>query len=369
MVPQTIVELFLQAVTAHNKPDALLVRREGSYHSISSSELLEKVKQLAAALVDLGIAKGDRVALLSENRPEWTISDMAILSVGAVNVPFYPSLPATQVESQILDAGAKVILVSNKIQHDKIIDFKDRVPGLEKVILFEGPAPVSSKCLLFEDLLKVGGKVLEKSPSLFEQRCERVRAQDLASILYTAGTTGIPKGVMLSHSNIVSNVLGCSEVLHLDESDVALSFLPLCHIFERTACYLQIYRGVTIAYAESPDTVPQNLIEVRPTVVASVPRLFEKLHARIMETIETSSPLKRSLMRWALSIGREHSRLVLSKARVSIGLGLQQRLASSLVFSKAKRKARRPSTDVYFGWGSARPGPGGVFLRRGYPHP
>jgi long-chain acyl-CoA synthetase len=338
MVPRTIVELFLQAVTTYRKKNALMVKREGAYQAIASEELLQRVKQLAAALIYLGIEKGDRVALLSENRPEWTISDLAILSVGAVNIPIYPSLPSLQIESQLVDAGTKAIVVSTRVQHDKICQVKHRVPNLEKVILIEGPVPASAGCLLFEDLLKTGIEVLEKSPSLFEERCEQIKANDLASILYTAGTTGTPKGVMLSHSNMVSNVLGCSKVLYLDESDVALSFLPLCHIFERTCCYLQIYQGVTIAYAESPETVPQNLLEVRPTLVASVPRLFEKMYARIMETIETSSPAKKGLMRWALSVGKKHGRLTLLKARISPWLSLKQKLASVLVFSKLRQK-------------------------------
>jgi len=338
MVPQTLVELFLHAVTSYKKSNALMVKRTGSYQAIASEELLEAVKQLAAALVHLGIEKGDRVALLSENRPEWTISDLAILSVGAINVPMYPNLPAVQVESQLVDAGTKAIFVSNRVQHDKICQVRGRVPSLESVILIEGPLSDSSGCLLFRDLLGTGRGSLEKNPTLFEQKCAQVKPNDLASILYTAGTTGAPKGVMLSHSNLVSNVLACSKVFHLDESDVALSFLPLCHIFERTACYLQIFRGVTIAYAESPEAVPQNLLEVKPTLVASVPRLFEKMHSRIMDTIETSSALKRHLMRWALCVGREHSLLKLSRTKVPFWLSLQKELASILVFSKLRQR-------------------------------
>src|SRR5262245_33553912 len=338
MVPRTLVELFLHAVRSYKKSNALMVKRTGSYQAITSEDLLEAVKRLAAALVHLGIEKGDRVALLSENRPEWTISDFAILSVGAINVPIYPSLPAIQVESQLVDAGTKAIIVSSKVQHDKSCQIRRRVPSLESVISIEGPSQDSSGCLSFQDLLGTGRRSLEKNPTLFEQKCAQVKPNDLASILYTAGTTGTPKGVMLSHSNLVSNVLACSKVFHLDESDVALSFLPLCHIFERTACYLQIFRGVTIAYAESPETVPQNLVEVKPTLATSVPRLFEKMHSLIMDAIETSSGLKRHLMCWALCVGRKHSRLKLSKTKVPFWLSAQKELASILVFSKLRQK-------------------------------
>jgi len=315
-----------------------MVKREGAYYPIGSDELLQSVKQLAAALVHLGIEKGDRVALLSENRAEWIISDMAILSVGAVNVPVYPTLPASQIEDQLADAGTKAILVSSEIQRSKIREIKDRVSTLEIIISIDGSELAGSDSLLFEDLLKAGADVLKRDPSLFEGQWRQVKPDDLASILYTSGTTGTPRGVMLSHRNILSNVLACSEVLALDESDVALSFLPLCHIFERTACYLQIYRGVTIAYAESPETVPLNLLEVRPTLVTSVPRLFEKMYSRIMEAIERSSRPKKKLMRWALSVGLQHSQLALSKARVPLKLEFQRRLASLLVFSKLRQK-------------------------------
>jgi long-chain acyl-CoA synthetase len=338
MVPQTLIELFLQAVATYNKRDALMVKREGSYQPISSQELLQSVQQLAAALVTLGIESGDRVALLSENRPEWTISDMAILSAGAVNVPLYPTLPASQIQTLLKDAGVKAVVVSNAVQQEKILQIKNRVPSLEKILLIETTEPQACNCLSFESLLKRGTEVLGKDPSLFSQLCQRVKPEYLASILYTSGTMGLPKGVMLSHSNMVSNVLSCSEVFQLDTSDVALSFLPLCHIFERTACYLQIYRGVTIAYAESPETVPQNLLEVRPTLVTSVPRLFEKMQARIIEMVEASPLPKRSLIRWGFAVGKEYSRCTVLKARLSPWLKLRQRLASILVFSKLRKK-------------------------------
>jgi len=336
--PQTLVELFLYSVSTYSKQDALKFKRGATYHSISAEELLDWVKQLAAALVRLGVDHGDRVALLSENRPEWTVSDLAILSVGAVNVPLYPTLPAPQIETQLADAGAKAIFVSGESQRNKIESIRTQVPALERVISFDGPLAVGSDWLLLEDLLQRGAEVLKTDPLLFERKCEQVKPHDLASILYTSGTTGTPRGVMLSHSNIVSNALACSQVLQLDESDVALSFLPLCHIFERTACYLEIYRGVTIAFAESPETVPQNLMEVQPTIVTSVPRLFEKMYTRIMETIETSSRAKRKLMRWALSVGRQHSQLDLSRRKIPPWLAFQDKLAAALVFSKLQKK-------------------------------
>jgi long-chain acyl-CoA synthetase len=336
--PQTLVELFLYSVNTYGKRDALKAKRGGTYHSISAEELLNWVKQLAAALVGLGIDHGDRVALLSENRPEWTVSDLATLSIGAVNVPLYPTLPAPQIATQLADAGARAVIVSGESQRNKIETIRAQVPSLERVISFDGSIPVGSDWLLLEDLLRRGAEALKTDPSLFERKCKQVKPHDLASILYTSGTTGTPRGVMLSHSNIVSNALACSQVLHLDKSDVALSFLPLCHIFERTSCYLEIYRGVTIAFAENPETVPQNLIEVQPTIVTSVPRLFEKMYARIMETIETSSQAKKNLMRWALSVGRRHSQLDLSRKKIPLWLAFQYKLASILVFSKLQKK-------------------------------
>jgi long-chain acyl-CoA synthetase len=338
MTPQTINDLFIEAVQRTRKPAALMYKQENKYHPVSSLEFHEKVRQATAGLVQLGINKGDRIGLLSENRPEWAISDLAILAVGAINVPIYSTLPGTQIECLLNDAGVKVLIVSNSQQLGKVLPIVDQVPTLSKLIVMDAAVRNDARILEFHELLGLGQKALQENGSLYETCCQRVNGEDLASIIYTSGTTGTPKGVMLSHSNIVSNVLGCSEMFRIDDTDVCLSFLPLCHIFERTVDYLMIYCGATIAYAETAETVPQNMLEVKPTIIASVPRLFEKMYARIMETIDKSPPEKRKLMRWALRVGKEQGQLIVANRVVPVGLKLSHKLASLLVFSKLQAK-------------------------------
>jgi long-chain acyl-CoA synthetase len=335
---QTINDLFIQAVERTKKPAALMYKKECKYHAVSSLELYEKVKQATAGLVQLGINKGDRIGLLSENRPEWAISDLAILAVGAINVPIYPSLPSTQLEYILNDAGVRALIVSNAQQLEKVLPVLGQIPTLSILIVLEGASRSDARILEFQTLLNLGQSALEADRFLYEDSCEQVKGEDLASIIYTSGTTGTPKGVMLSHSNIVSNVLACADVFRIDDTDIALSFLPLCHIFERTVDYLMIYCGATIAYAETAETVPQNMLEVRPTIVASVPRLFEKMYARIMEAIDKSSSNKKNLTRWALRVGKKQSQLILANRPIPAGLKLSHRLASLLVFSKLQAK-------------------------------
>lgn len=314
-----------------------MYKQGGTYHAISSFEFAQRVNQVAAGLVSLGVEKGDRLALLSENRTEWAISDLGILTIGAINVPLYNSLPPVQIQNQLNDGGVKIAIVSNRLQLRKIQEIASQVPTLIKVVVMdEGQG--DSQVIGFQELLDRGKEALRENPALVETYQREVRAQDLASIIYTSGTTDSPKGVMLTHSNIVSNVLGCAEALSINSGDVALSFLPLCHIFERTADYLMMYRGATIAYAESVETVPQNMLEVKPTIVPSVPRLFEKMHARIMEAVRSSPALKKRLMSWAFEVGKEYGQRIVSKSPVSSGLDMKYRIASKLVFSKLRHK-------------------------------
>jgi long-chain acyl-CoA synthetase len=335
---QSVNDLFQSAVSAYSKPNALMFKRDGCYQSLSSKDVQLRVKQASAALFRLGIRKGDRVGLLSENRPEWAIVDLAILANGAVNVPIYCALPASQIEYLMQHAGIRLIFVSDRLQLEKVLQVRAVVPSLEKIVLFNEMDSLEAMVIPFRELLGAGQEVLTEQTSIYEELCRKVRPEDLASIIYTSGTTGTPKGVMLSHWNIVSNVLSCSEVFDIDSRDVVLTFLPLCHIFERMADYLMIYRGATIAYAENPETVPQNMLEIRPTIVPSVPRLFEKMYLRLMETINSSSPPKQRLMRWAIDVGRDYGRKILARERPSTSLGFKNYLASKLVFSELQKK-------------------------------
>jgi long-chain acyl-CoA synthetase len=335
---QSIIDLFQSAIAAHDKPNALMFKRNGCFQSLSSKDVHLRVKQASAGLFRLGIRKGDRLGILSENRPEWAIADLAMLANGAVNVPIYSALPARQIQYLMQHAEIRLIFVSDRLQLDKVLQVRRDVPSLEKIVLFNEVGGLEETAILFHELLRIGQDVLTNQPSTYEELCSRIKPEDLASIIYTSGTTGTPKGVMLSHWNIVSNVLSCGEIFHIDSQDVVLTFLPLCHIFERMADYLMIFRGATVAYAESPETVPQNMLEVRPTIVPGVPRLFEKMYLRMMEAVNSSSPLKRRLMRWAMGVGRNHSRKILARETPSLVLGFKNYLASKLVFSELQQK-------------------------------
>ena len=338
MTPKTIIDMFEEAVETKSRPDALQAKQGGAYHSISSLDALLKTQSVAAGLIELGVKPKDRVALLSENRPEWMISDIAILSSRAINVPIYPTLPAVQIEHLLNNAGVKIIILSNKEQLNKLKEIVHRVPSLEGIVVIDLDEPETETLINYHTLSAKGAKAWQQGPLKYQKIRKQVQAEDVATIIYTSGTTGAPKGVMLSHSNIVANILDLCEVLYFDRRDVVLSFLPLSHIFERTADYLMFFRGVSLAYAESIDKVPVNMLEVRPTVVACVPRFFEKLHNRIMESRQQSSGLKTLISEWAFGVGHRYMEYIVRGASPSAFLSFQKYLASKLVFSKLRNR-------------------------------
>jgi long-chain acyl-CoA synthetase len=335
---ETLADLLERACDTYRRPDALQVKRNGVYQPISSGELRESVQQTGAGLAKLGIRKGDRVALLSENRPEWAIADQGILSIGAINVPFYVTLPAAQIAELLLDSEASAIIVSSQQQLEKVLSIAPPIHSLRQIVVMDAVGGAPPETMRFATLLEIGRAALEENRAAFEAMRREVTAGDVASIIYTSGTTGLSKGVMLTHRNIVTNVLDAAEAFDLSDADVTLSFLPLCHIFQRTVDYLMLHRGVSIAYAESFETVPQNLREVHPTAVCSVPRFFEKMYARINEAIQSSPPQKQKLMAWALAVGKDHSQRVIRKDTISSVLKLKHAVADRLVFSKLRAK-------------------------------
>ena len=316
---------------------AYMSKKEGNYESITYREVQTQVKYLAAALEGLGAKKDDKILLLSENRLEWAISDFAILSCGSVTVPIYPTLLPKHIEFIINNAEGKIIIVSQEVQLKKIMEIRKNLPQIEHIILMEGP--IGDDFLSWSDIMEQGKSSLEKNPEMFEQRLKTITPDDLASIIYTSGTTGVPKGVMLSHGNFLSNIEGSLDALQIRESDVFLSFLPLSHVFERMAGhFLATYCGCTIAYAENIETVAQNLQEVHPTVMASVPRFFEKVYARVLDSLEEGSALKKKIFLWAIEIGKK-SNLYHQKGLPLKGmLKSKYKLANKLVYSKLRER-------------------------------
>jgi long-chain acyl-CoA synthetase len=336
--PGTLTRLFFDAVSKFNRPDALQVKVAGAYKPISHSEVADRVRHAARGLASLGVRRGDRVAILSENRPEWAIADFACLTAGLTDVPIYPTLPADQIAYIVKDSGAVAIFVSNKIQAEKVREIRAQLPALKTVIGFDDiPGLVNMSIAELEKRGAEGETSL--SIATYKEDALTVKPDDLATIIYTSGTTGEPKGVMLSHDNIYSNVEASRRAIPFEGRDVGLSFLPLSHIFERMAGhYMMFATGTSIAYAESIDTVAANMGEVRPTLVLSVPRLYEKMYARILETALTGGFLKKKIFFWARGVAERWANEKLAGKEPGGLLAWQYAIAQKLVFSKLKTR-------------------------------
>jgi long-chain acyl-CoA synthetase len=338
MAIQTLCELFYRSVDTYRKPEHLKYKKDGVWRAVSSEELRAAVEETSMGLRALGIGKGDKVAILSENRPEWAIADFATLCTGAADATIYPTLTTAPVLYILQDSEAKVVFVSNATQAAKVAEVRSRLPQLQHVVRFD-PAPVAGTTSL--DELRARGKAaLEADRDAVRRRAAELTTDDLATLIYTSGTTGDPKGVMLTHGNLLHNVLAAEKVFPMVNHEwTALSFLPLCHSFERTAGHnFMLHRGVTIAYAESVEKVPENMQEVRPTIMCSVPRLYEKMYARVNEKVASDPPLRQKIFRWAIGVGRKTFAHTVARTTPGALLKLQFGLADKLVFSKIKAR-------------------------------
>ncbi len=335
----TLTQLFFDATAKSTGNAALRFKRDGVWHDISHAELLTRVRQTAFALQEMGLARGDRVAILSENRPEWAVADFACLTAALADVPIYPTLPAEQMIHILNDSGAVALFVSNAEQASKIARIRPDVPALRRVISFTSPAPIGCDITLDAFIAEGAAVDTPERAAAWKTSALSVQPDDLATLIYTSGTTGLPKGVMLTHDNLYSNVQGSLPVLEPQSGDVALSFLPLSHIFERMAGHFMLFAGgCTIAYAESIDAVAANLGEVRPTILNSVPRVYEKLYARIMEGGNAGSPIKRAIFHWSLGVADAWADAYLAKRPAGALLDFKYSLAAKLVFSKVKAR-------------------------------
>ncbi len=332
--PATLIDVFERIARVHRRPDTLNYKRDGRWVAISSDEMLARVRNIAAGLCSNGIQHGDRVALLSESRPEWTLTDAGCIFAGAIDVPIYPTLTPPQVRYILRDSGARVLVINN---HSKFLELKDilaECSGVKQVIFFDRQGTTSADGMTLEELEEQGRLCLEREPDVLDDAASKTTRDDLATIIYTSGTTGEPKGVMLTHRNLVSNLLDAAGHLSFGEEDIALSVLPLSHIFERQAMYMYLYQGMAVYYAESLDTIGPNLREVRPTILVGVPRIFEKIYDRIREKVSEKGRLNVALLNWAVSVARRGAQLMVRRKKVPPGLAIQRRLADRLVFSR-----------------------------------
>lgn len=336
-----LVQIFFEQARRLGDKTGLKVKRDGCYVDISWSEWAANVEAIAGGLLAQGLESGKKVALLSENRPEWAYADLAILACACADAPIYPTNRAPQVEYIIKDSEADFLFVSTAEQLEKGLSIIGNCPGLKKIVVFAEELPKAllehEKVMSLATLMSEGQAWLKgkDNAARLEAVWQNIDAQALATLIYTSGTTGDPKGVMLTHNNFISNVISSSKCVRVDSTDTFLSHLPLSHVFERmSGYYLPIYNGSVIAYAESIEMVSQNMGEVNPTIMISVPRLFEKIYDRIYEGAQLSKGVKKRLVFWAFGVAEKLAACKREERNPGAWLKFQQGLAKQLVFAK-----------------------------------
>ena len=335
-ISETIPHFCLESFRLNNRSDALAYKLGDAWRKISGPEAIERVKRIALGLSSLGVKAGDRIAIISENRPEWSLTDLAILSLRAVNVPIYTTQAVEQIRYILENSGAKMLCISGKKLYKHAQEAIRSVERLEKLIFFDsdGVDEGDRRALTLDAIEQQGETILEREPTAFDDMLSQVASDDLATIIYTSGTTGEPKGVMLTHNNFVSNVRAISNGLPIRNTDCSLAVLPLSHIFERTVFYVLCSNGVSINYCASFDQLASHLQEVRPTIMTAVPRLFEQVYHKIVKKGKAAGGWKTRLFDWSLDVGQQYWEAKDLHKPVSTVLAAKHALASRLVFSK-----------------------------------
>ena len=328
----TLAGLIVNSVKAYSKPDLMLFKKDGAFRPIAAAEFGEGVKHLALGLRALGFDAGQKLCLLSENRPAWTMTDFAALTAGGLTVPIYTTLVSEQIRYIIDDSDATVVVVSNADQWKKVAPLRAGLVKVRHYITFADEAPEG--VLTLKAVLDKGRALAGAEPRLYDELVARVKPGDEATLIYTSGTTGVPKGVILTHDNIISNIKTSASIIPFSSEDTVLSFLPLSHILERMVMFTYLYKGCTVAFAESVEAVAQNLLEVRPHIMVSVPRVFEKIYTKVMDQVLTSPSVRRKIFFWALKVGKTFGALQLAGKPIPGGLAFRHKIAAKLVFSK-----------------------------------
>ncbi len=361
---QNLVELFEYGVKTYRNPKLLNYKSpDGTWKSIPADEVMKHVRNIALGLYSLGIRYGDKVAILSESRPEWTMTDLGILSIGAIDVPIYTTQALPQVEFILTNSESRLIFISTKQLYERVLPVLEKIGFIDKVITFE-KEPLGPNMMTLEQLEKIGEKLNAENSSLYDELKSKVKPDDLATIIYTSGTTGEPKGVMLTHSNLISNAVTCASLFTWNaEREVALTYLPLSHIFERMIIYLYLYIGIQIWYAESIDKLADNLLEVRPTVMTTVPRFLEKAEERMMAQVQKMSPLKRKLFNWAMNIARQYD----PEKKFPLSYRIKHKIADILVYKKLRERFGGRFRFIVSGGAALRPDLARIFTAAGIP--
>jgi len=336
MASQNLVQMFRAQAQAHGDEMLLQAKRAGSWFRITWGEARKQVDDLASGLIALGVQAGDRVALLSENRPEWVICDLAILTSASATVGIYVTLTAKQIEYQLSDSGARAVIVSNRQQLSKVLKAREALPDLAHVILIDGPPEQAEAGVLSLQAVMERGRTCD--PQERERRVAMIEPDQLAALIYTSGTTGEPKGTMLTHDNFISNCVATNQVLPvLTTADRNMNFLPFSHVFGRTCdYYLMIYDGVPITFAESWERVFENLREAPPTFMSAVPRFYEKLHAGMISVMERQSLWRRPIYHWSLKAAQQAGSLRRTGKRVPVWVRAKRALADRLLLGQLR---------------------------------
>lgn len=334
-IPQTIPHFCFESFTRHNKRDALAFKVGDVWNYINGAEIVDRVKRIAMGLAAMGVKEGDRVAIISENRPEWSLVDLAILSVRAVNVPIYTTQAVEQIRFILENSGAKMLFISGKKLWKHAEQAIQSVERLEKLVFFDTDGkPDDSRAITLSDIEAKGDEHRKIDAELVERSMAEIEPTDLATIIYTSGTTGEPKGVMLTHDNFVSNIVAISNGLPIRSTDRSLAVLPLSHIFERTVFYVLCSNGVSIHYCAAFDQLASHLAEVKPTIMTAVPRLFEQVYHKIVKKGKAAGGWKTKLFERALDVGQVYWAAKDKRQRVSPLLAARHAFYDRLVFSK-----------------------------------
>ena len=339
---KTMNDVFRNRVNKYGNRLAVEKKMNGKWESATWNEYYDRARAIGLGLYSLGVRKGEMVSILADNRLEWIYTDMGALGIGACIIPIYPTLPSDEIEYIINNSESKVILTENKAQLKKVLEVLDKCPSIEKIIVMEDMDAVGHpKVMSFKDLMELGRKKYAEDSSLFEKLSKEVTADDLATLVYTSGTTGLPKGAMISHGNVwwIVQSLDAVQPPFANDQDVLVAFLPLSHVFQRIpGHFYAMHRGITVSYAQSIDTLLADFEEKRPTMILAVPRVCEKVYQKIITQVKEQSPFKQKVFHWGQEVGNQISQLREKHKRIPLFLQLKYKIVYAIIFKKLQDK-------------------------------